>query len=279
MVADRLDLHLKVGGFGRVKHFHQKRKAEEIHDSGFAPTVHTAPGVATQKNDWAVDIWGVGCVLLEMLHEGEVTEYLDTPEEILRAMAGNSESILKWFIGGVNALGPSHLAEFLKNPKVTACVQFLKACFQKIPAQRPTAATLLEQPFIRDARDGTEYPTEEQVLQSFTILSEVSEWMFQAVDSTGEAVIVTKRDLQLNNWMDEFVAAATVVTYNTMKSEIETHPQMMKRLGCWFCRNRADNGAFLEKATIISSWDYNGPCKCSVEGFLSSLFTAQTSNV
>lgn len=264
LLADRTILSLKIGGFGRVKHFHEKRRNSHGHESGFAAPVHVAPGSTEEgASRSSVDIWGVACVLIEMLHEGDVTDLFDTSEEILQTFSLDFESIIKWFIGGDNILGANHLAYFAKNWKVIECIKFMQSCLQKIPSNRPTATDLLKSPFIAEQFDDLEGQTEDEVLKDYKILSEVTSWMSQAVDPHGTAVILTRREIQLNNWMDEFVAVATVLAFTKERNIMPTHPQMMKRLECWVCRD-PPNTSFLEKVTIISSWEYCGPCKIAI---------------
>ncbi|XP_055347289.1 calcium-dependent protein kinase 4-like [Paramacrobiotus metropolitanus] len=258
LLTARNSLHVKIAGFGRVKHFHEKRRGSHSHDAGFATPAHLAPGsdAESARSTPANDIWGVGCVVLEMLHEGQVNELFDTSEEILDIVKQDNATIIKWFTGG--ELAGSHLAYFLKNRKVIECIRFLQACLRKEATSRPNAKELVEHPFVNDNLNELEIQTEEQLLSKFRVLSKVTDWMLQAVDQTGEAVILTRKELQLCNWMDEFVAIATVLAFSNELYNVTVHPQMLKRLGCWACRDEP-SGHFMEKVTIVSAWDYNGP--------------------
>ncbi|KAK1276578.1 Mitogen-activated protein kinase kinase kinase YODA [Acorus gramineus] len=79
----------------------------------------------------AVDIWSLGCTILEMATSKPPWSQYEGVAAIFKI--GNSKDIPEI---------PDHLSNDAK--------QFLKLCLQRDPSARPTAAELLDHPFVRD---------------------------------------------------------------------------------------------------------------------------------
>ena len=148
------------------------------------------------------------------------------------------------------------------------CIAFLKACLQRNPADRPTAPELLRSAHLTEDLDEPEVCREAEVLQRFTVTNNMLEWLYQAVDvkNGGRRVLLTKRVVELANWMDEFVAVATVIASHRQLIVRDAHPQMIERTACFACREPGPPTAFVEEMTVYSCWDYQEPCKYSSEG-------------
>jgi len=99
------------------------------------PSVYwTAPEVLMKKSQGKpADIWGVGCVVIDML-----TGY--APWSNLNS---NIDQISKQIISGIIPPIPNTVSE--------ACQDFLNQVFRFRPEDRPTAYELLDHPFIRDS--------------------------------------------------------------------------------------------------------------------------------
>ncbi|KAK1300136.1 Mitogen-activated protein kinase kinase kinase YODA [Acorus calamus] len=102
-------------------HVHRDIKGANILVDPNGSPYWMAPEVIMNGNGYnlAVDIWSLGCTILEMV------------AAIFKI--GNSREIPEI---------PDHISKEAKN--------FLKLCLQRDPSARPTAAQLLEHPFVRD---------------------------------------------------------------------------------------------------------------------------------
>ncbi|MBA0775254.1 hypothetical protein Gotri_010410, partial [Gossypium trilobum] len=80
----------------------------------------------------AVDIWSLGCTVIEMFNGRPPWGELEGPQALFKVLN--------------------------KTPPVPEALSpegkdFLRCCFQRNPAERPSAATLLEHPFVRNSAD------------------------------------------------------------------------------------------------------------------------------
>ncbi|PPD74513.1 hypothetical protein GOBAR_DD28558 [Gossypium barbadense] len=80
----------------------------------------------------AVDIWSLGCTVIEMYNGRPPWGELEGPQALFKVLN--------------------------KTPPVPEALSpegkdFLRCCFQRNPAERPSAATLLEHPFVRNSAD------------------------------------------------------------------------------------------------------------------------------
>ncbi|OQV18025.1 hypothetical protein BV898_07966 [Hypsibius exemplaris] len=262
-LTDRAKLHLKIGGFGKL-HLLNALHAKKSPAQRNSFEAHNAPETQRASShvkdiDPKSDIWNVAFILIELLHEGEREEFAST-DELLQLIGGSLDSIIMWFLGAESLLGNAHLAYFAQNRKVIECISFLKACLQRNPADRPSAVELLRSAHISENLDEKEVRPETDVLDRFTVTNNMTEWLYQAVDNTtGKKVLLTKRVVELANWMDEFVTIATVVAFHSQLMVLDTHPQMITRTDCWACRE-PPSAAFVEEMTVYSCWNYSEPC-------------------
>lgn len=121
---------VKVADFGMAKHITSSSSILSFKGSPF----WMAPEVVINTNGYslAVDIWSLGCTVLEMVtSKPPWSHQYDGVAAIFKI--GNSKDIPQI---------PDHLSNDAKS--------FLKLCLQRDPAARPTAAELLRHPFIRD---------------------------------------------------------------------------------------------------------------------------------
>ncbi|XP_022159256.1 mitogen-activated protein kinase kinase kinase 17 [Momordica charantia] len=90
-----------------------------------------APEMARENDfDWPIDIWAVGCVVLEMLTGKGVWSCTDSDSDLL-ALIGYSEELPEI---------PSRLSAMAKD--------FLGRCLVRSPYARSPAWLLLHHPFI-----------------------------------------------------------------------------------------------------------------------------------
>lgn len=120
---------VKLADFGMAKHISAQSFLQSFKGSPYwmAPEVIKNSG----GYDLAVDIWSLGCTVLEML----TTKPPWNQYEGVAAMfkIGNSKEL------------PSIPDTLSREGKA-----FVRLCLQRDPAQRPTAAQLLEHPFVQD---------------------------------------------------------------------------------------------------------------------------------
>ncbi|KAK9167189.1 hypothetical protein Scep_002380 [Stephania cephalantha] len=120
---------IKLADFGMAKHITSCCSMLSFKGSPY----WMAPEVIMNSSGYslAVDIWSLGCTILEMVTSKPPWSQYEGVAAIFKI--GNSKDIPEI---------PDHLSNDLKN--------FLMLCLQREPSARPTAAQLLEHPFVRD---------------------------------------------------------------------------------------------------------------------------------
>ncbi|RWR92804.1 mitogen-activated protein kinase kinase kinase YODA [Cinnamomum micranthum f. kanehirae] len=120
---------IKLVDFGMAKHITPSSYVLSFKGSPY----WMAPEVIMNHNGYnlAVDIWSLGCTILEMATSKPPWSQFEGVAAIFKI--GNSKEIPPI---------PDHFSEDGKD--------FLKLCLQRDPSARPTAAQLLEHPFVRD---------------------------------------------------------------------------------------------------------------------------------
>uniref|UniRef100_A0A0C9RJH7 mitogen-activated protein kinase kinase kinase n=1 Tax=Wollemia nobilis TaxID=56998 RepID=A0A0C9RJH7_9CONI len=121
---------VKVADFGMAKHI----TAQSCPLSFKGSPYWMAPEVIKNANGYnlAVDIWSLGCTVLEMATAKPPWSQYEGVAAMFKI--GNSKELPSI---------PDHLSEEGKS--------FVKLCLQRNPALRPTAAQLLEHPFVKNA--------------------------------------------------------------------------------------------------------------------------------
>lgn len=172
---DGSNLHVKVGDLGHAtwkeKHFH-----EEIQPIGLrAPEVVLGYPWSTP-----VDIWTVGCLVVEMLtgrdmwnpkpgstwsaDDDHLAKMLRvTKETFPDEMISNSKRGLQYFdpdhpgkLRAFSVLGPLSMIEYLQKwnkadeAELEKAWAFVKKCYTLDPAERPSAAELLKDEWLQD---------------------------------------------------------------------------------------------------------------------------------
>ncbi|KAG9457292.1 hypothetical protein H6P81_001800 [Aristolochia fimbriata] len=119
---------IKLADFGMAKHITACGNVLSFKGSPY----WMAPEVIMNTNGYnlAVDIWSLGCTILEMATSKPPWSQYEGVAAIFKI--GNSKDIPEI---------PDHLSDEGKN--------FLKLCLQRDPSARPTAVQLLEHPFVR----------------------------------------------------------------------------------------------------------------------------------
>ncbi|XP_058089758.1 mitogen-activated protein kinase kinase kinase 3-like isoform X2 [Magnolia sinica] len=120
---------IKLADFGMAKHITSCTSVLSFKGSPY----WMAPEVIMNFSGYnlAVDIWSLGCTIIEMATSKPPWSQYEGVAAIFKI--GNSKDIPDI---------PDHLSEEGKS--------FLRLCLQRDPSARPTAAQLLEHPFVRD---------------------------------------------------------------------------------------------------------------------------------
>uniref|UniRef100_A0A1D1Z7X6 mitogen-activated protein kinase kinase kinase n=1 Tax=Anthurium amnicola TaxID=1678845 RepID=A0A1D1Z7X6_9ARAE len=120
---------VKLADFGMAKHISSYNSIRSFKGSPY----WMAPEVIMNAGGYnlSVDIWSLGCTILEMATSKPPWCQYEGVAAIFKI--GNSKDIPEI---------PSHLSNDGK--------EFLKLCLQRDPSARPTAAQLMEHPFVRD---------------------------------------------------------------------------------------------------------------------------------
>ncbi|KAK3119921.1 hypothetical protein QOZ80_9AG0677930 [Eleusine coracana subsp. coracana] len=120
---------IKLADFGMAKHISAYTSIKSFKGSPY----WMAPEVIMNSNGYSlsVDIWSLGCTILEMATAKPPWSQYEGVAAIFKI--GNSKDIPDI---------PDHLSSDAKN--------FLKLCLQRDPAARPTAAKLMDHPFVKD---------------------------------------------------------------------------------------------------------------------------------
>ncbi|RVW16248.1 Mitogen-activated protein kinase kinase kinase YODA [Vitis vinifera] len=151
--------HVKLADFGMAKHITGRSCPLSFKGSPY----WMAPEVIKNSNgcNLAVDLWTLGCTVLEMAttkppwsqYEGvdiqtsiDMLDILECLTDFFSYILPSSPKVAAMFkIGNSKELPtiPDHLSEEGKD--------FVRQCLQRNPLHRPTAARLLEHPFVRNA--------------------------------------------------------------------------------------------------------------------------------
>ncbi|KAJ9177810.1 hypothetical protein P3X46_012982 [Hevea brasiliensis] len=120
---------IKLADFGMAKHITSCSSILSFKGSPY----WMAPEVVMNTNGYslAVDIWSLGCTILEMATSKPPWNQYEGVAAIFKI--GNSKDMPDI---------PDHLSNDAKS--------FIKLCLQRDPSARPTASQLLDHPFIRD---------------------------------------------------------------------------------------------------------------------------------
>ncbi|TVU25900.1 hypothetical protein EJB05_28419 [Eragrostis curvula] len=119
---------IKLADFGMAKHISAYTSIKSFKGSPY----WMAPEVIMNANGYSlsVDIWSLGCTILEMATARPPWSQYEGVAAIFKI--GNSKDIPDI---------PDHLSSEAKS--------FLKLCLQRDPAARPTAAKLMDHPFVK----------------------------------------------------------------------------------------------------------------------------------
>ncbi|XP_008227651.1 PREDICTED: mitogen-activated protein kinase kinase kinase YODA [Prunus mume] len=120
---------IKLADFGMAKHITNCASMLSFKGSPY----WMAPEVVMNINGYslAVDIWSLGCTILEMATSKPPWSQYEGVAAIFKI--GNSKDIPEI---------PDHLSKDAKS--------FVRLCLQRNPSERPTASKLLDHPFIRE---------------------------------------------------------------------------------------------------------------------------------
>ncbi|CAI9763421.1 unnamed protein product [Fraxinus pennsylvanica] len=119
--------HIKLADFGMAKHITAYSSVLSFKGSPY----WMAPEVVMNTNGYslAVDIWSLGCTILEMATSKPPWSQYEGVAAIFKI--GNSKDM---------PVIPDHLSNDAKS--------FIQLCLQREPSARPTASKLLEHPFV-----------------------------------------------------------------------------------------------------------------------------------
>lgn len=128
---------VKLADFGMAKHLSGQVSILSLKGSPhwMAPEIllgSMAKEKTSPETAFAVDIWGVGCTIIEMLNGVPPWGELEGPQAMFKVLY-RSPPI------------PEKLSSEGRD--------FLERCLQRNPAQRPSAEELLQHPFLRNSHD------------------------------------------------------------------------------------------------------------------------------
>ncbi|KAK8297827.1 hypothetical protein V6Z11_D05G212000 [Gossypium hirsutum] len=127
---------VKLADFGMAKHLTGLSYELSLKGSPYWMAPEVIKVVMKKDSDpnlaLAVDIWSLGCTVIEMYNGRPPWGELEGPQALFKVLN--------------------------KTPPVPEALSpegkdFLRCCFQRNPAERPSAATLLEHPFVRNSAD------------------------------------------------------------------------------------------------------------------------------
>ncbi|KAE8784863.1 mitogen-activated protein kinase kinase kinase YODA-like [Hordeum vulgare] len=129
---------VKLADFGMAKHLSTAAPNLSLKGTPYwmAPEVVQATLVKDVGYDLAVDIWSLGCTIIEMFTGKPPWSGLEGPAAMFKVL--NKDPPI-----------PDNLSSEGKD--------FLKGCFKRIPSERPTASKLLEHPFIQNSNHCTQH--------------------------------------------------------------------------------------------------------------------------
>ncbi|XP_058100256.1 mitogen-activated protein kinase kinase kinase 5-like isoform X2 [Magnolia sinica] len=124
---------VKLADFGMAKHLSGQAAALSMKGSPYwmAPEVMQAMMQKEAGYDHAVDIWSLGCTIIEMLTGKPPWSEFEGAAAMFKVLKNESPPI------------PDTLSPEGKN--------FIQFCLRRNPAERPSASKLLEHPFIRNS--------------------------------------------------------------------------------------------------------------------------------
>ncbi|KAJ8470093.1 hypothetical protein OPV22_024436 [Ensete ventricosum] len=122
---------VKLADFGMAKHLSGAAPANSLKGSPFwmAPEMLQATMNKETGYDLSVDIWSLGCTIIEMFTGKHPWNGLEGPQAMFKVL--NKDPPI-----------PETLSNVGKD--------FVQRCFCRNPAERPTAGMLLEHPFVRN---------------------------------------------------------------------------------------------------------------------------------
>ncbi|URE16809.1 hypothetical protein MUK42_11055 [Musa troglodytarum] len=122
---------VKLADFGMAKHLSGAAPANSLKGSPFwmAPEMLQATTNKETGYDLSVDIWSLGCTIIEMFTGKHPWSGLEGPQAMFKVL--NKDPPI-----------PETLSIEGKD--------FLQRCFRRNPAERPTAGMLLEHPFVQN---------------------------------------------------------------------------------------------------------------------------------
>ncbi|WOL07804.1 mitogen-activated protein kinase kinase kinase YODA [Canna indica] len=123
---------VKLADFGMAKHLSGAAPSHSLKGSPFwmAPEMLQATMNKEIGYDLAVDIWSLGCTIIEMFTGKHPWNDLEGPQAMFKVLHKDPPI-------------PQTLSNEGKD--------FLHCCFHRNPAERPTASMLLDHPFVRNA--------------------------------------------------------------------------------------------------------------------------------
>lgn len=129
-----VDIHgvVKLADFGMAKHLSTAAPNLSLKGTPYwmAPEMVQATLMKDVGYDLAVDIWSLGCTIIEMFDGKPPWSDLEGPAAMFKVLHKDPPI-------------PENLSHEGK--------EFLQCCFKRNPAERPTASELLDHPFIRNS--------------------------------------------------------------------------------------------------------------------------------
>uniref|UniRef100_A0A0E0D797 mitogen-activated protein kinase kinase kinase n=2 Tax=Oryza meridionalis TaxID=40149 RepID=A0A0E0D797_9ORYZ len=125
---------VKLADFGMAKHLSTAAPNLSLKGTPYwmAPEVVQATLVKDAGYDLAVDIWSLGCTIIEMFTGKPPWSGLEGPAAMFKVL---------------------HKDPSIPDSLSLEGKEFLRCCFRRNPAERPTASKLLEHPFVHNSNN------------------------------------------------------------------------------------------------------------------------------
>uniref|UniRef100_A0A0E0GU67 mitogen-activated protein kinase kinase kinase n=1 Tax=Oryza nivara TaxID=4536 RepID=A0A0E0GU67_ORYNI len=165
---------VKLADFGMAKHLSTAAPNLSLKGTPYwmAPEVVQATLVKDVGYDLAVDIWSLGCTIIEMFTGKPPWSGLEGPAAMFKVL---------------------HKDPSIPDSLSPEGKEFLRCCFRRNPAERPTASKLLEHPFVHNSNNFNQHsalhsPTGlKSTLIPYADEFEVQSWLCGPYTYTGHA--------------------------------------------------------------------------------------------
>ncbi|XP_059640289.1 mitogen-activated protein kinase kinase kinase 3 [Cornus florida] len=214
---------IKLADFGMAKHITAYSSMLSFKGSPY----WMAPEVVMNTNGYslAVDIWSLGCTILEMATSKPPWSQFEGVAAIFKI--GNSKEIPEI---------PDHLSNEAKS--------FLKLCLQRDPAARPTASKLLDHPFVRDQATTK--------LANANITKEAFPYKFDGSRTPPAALELRSNRMSSNSCEGDYATRPAATTSRALRSPRDNNARVIASLPVSPCSSPLRNYGPAYKSCFLS---------------------------